>query len=505
LRLFGYAILDNHVHIALEVPPGVDEVLAEDEYLARLWVLYRGNTTHPSYLKAAAQVETHVAAGVQPPFAHRMGCLSECTKTVAQQFAQDHLDEILGPRRAPAALWRVHHTSSDIHGPTALRTVLIYIALNRCAAGIDAFPGATEFDAYGRALRGCPRTRQAFIDALGAPDWPRAKRQFDRLLAEHGSIPRADKKPLRPEVVARLLDGTNRLDIAATSKPQPTDYEGCPVLSYISRLGDFHAIVDEAALRFTDPAYKPAKLRTPKKFTDLGLRSTKLPRKLRSERAPSDDTPPPNPGRIRNFPAHIPFPTHPAAPASTPSNSSTKFRPSPTSPTTKLTRLRHTQHRPRRRPNFHTIIPAKPQHTPSQTPLVPPHKPRHARTLKPTAVAPKSIPKQHRPRNPRPIRPPQHTPASRRPSPRRKPTTTPTRSAIFHLPTTPAARDTWKHLSHHLRSTAPTQPPLRHGPDKDPDRTTHVQYHWIAAAPATFLHKPRTTAPPATAPPRAAA
>ena len=48
LRLFGYAILDNHVHLAIEIPPGVDEVLAEDDYLARLGVLYRGDTANRS-------------------------------------------------------------------------------------------------------------------------------------------------------------------------------------------------------------------------------------------------------------------------------------------------------------------------------------------------------------------------------------------------------------------------------------------------------------------------
>ena len=41
LRLFGYAILDNPIHIALEIPPGVNAVLAEDEYLARLCVSAR--------------------------------------------------------------------------------------------------------------------------------------------------------------------------------------------------------------------------------------------------------------------------------------------------------------------------------------------------------------------------------------------------------------------------------------------------------------------------------
>ena len=41
LRLFGYSILDNHVHLLLEIPPGVNEVLAEDDYLARLGVSAR--------------------------------------------------------------------------------------------------------------------------------------------------------------------------------------------------------------------------------------------------------------------------------------------------------------------------------------------------------------------------------------------------------------------------------------------------------------------------------
>jgi REP element-mobilizing transposase RayT len=219
VQILTHAILDNHTHILLYVPP--PEKLSDGELLRRLRLLYsrpmvRSIEQHLRELRRQGQEEA--AERLKAKYTYRMYDLSEFAKTLKQRFTQGYNAR----HGRSGTLWNGRFKSILVEGNGhALMTIAAYIDLNAVRAGIVSDPKDYRFCGYGQAVAGRTDARRGLLRAMQAAvpsaQWQQASEAYRKLLymageergvSEQG---RALRPGFSPEKVKEVLDAGGTL------------------------------------------------------------------------------------------------------------------------------------------------------------------------------------------------------------------------------------------------------------------------------------------------------
>ncbi len=161
-RVLSYAILSNHFHILLEVPPMPQGGLSDAELLRRLVFLYSEAAVNAvaEELRAARASGTPEekdtsTAKIHARFAHRFHSLSEFMKGLLIRFTRwfNRLHERKG------TLWEERFKSVIVESGTAARVIAAYIDLNPVRAGMVENAEDYRWSSYGEAIGGGKRDK----------------------------------------------------------------------------------------------------------------------------------------------------------------------------------------------------------------------------------------------------------------------------------------------------------------------------------------------------------
>jgi putative transposase len=188
VRVVTYAIMSNHFHILLQVPPRPEVLPSPEELLVKLAQLScpvdldRIRDRIQSYRKTGDQLGLEAYLET---FYRRMWDLSEFMKQLKQRFTQ----WFNAKHHRKGTLWESRFKSILIEGRgLALAAVAAYIDLNPVRAGITADPSNYRWCGYAEALAGKRRSREGvriIINALtgkDVPSFPKAHQVYARLL-----------------------------------------------------------------------------------------------------------------------------------------------------------------------------------------------------------------------------------------------------------------------------------------------------------------------------------
>jgi hypothetical protein len=184
VEILTYAVLDNHFHIELYVPPRGP--VGDDLFGQRMHALYEetmvGNLLqHLAGLREQGLDEA--AEQAKAKYVARMYDLSAFCKTLKQRFTQS-FNRRHGRK---GTLWEERFKSILVEGKQgALSAVAAYIDLNPVRAGIVSDPGDYRFSGYGEAVGGSREARRglaAIMRSLGLDDgWQTVHGEYRKLL-----------------------------------------------------------------------------------------------------------------------------------------------------------------------------------------------------------------------------------------------------------------------------------------------------------------------------------
>jgi hypothetical protein len=160
-RVVCYCLMDNHIHLLVEVPPMPEGGLSDEALLERLRAIYgEAQVTEVATELAEARQKVRdglahesLVARIHGRFTYRMHDLSEFMKTLMQRFTQwfNRTHERSGN------LWEDVFKSVIVEDGAAARTVAAYIDLNPVRAGMVKDPADYRWSSYGEAIGGGPR------------------------------------------------------------------------------------------------------------------------------------------------------------------------------------------------------------------------------------------------------------------------------------------------------------------------------------------------------------
>jgi REP element-mobilizing transposase RayT len=196
VEIITYAILSNHFHVLVRVPPTKD--ISNAELLRRYKALYPKPTKYATaqikVLEKVLKTDTPDAKKLRERLLARMGDVSEFMKTLKQRFSvwfnQTH--------KRFGTLWAERFTSIIVEGKGhfALRTMAAYIDLNPVRAGLAKDPKDYRWCGYGEAVAiGGPilnGLRHAMVDAENLSN-EMLLRQYRMALFGKGTIPKSKK------------------------------------------------------------------------------------------------------------------------------------------------------------------------------------------------------------------------------------------------------------------------------------------------------------------------
>jgi REP element-mobilizing transposase RayT len=176
-RVVSYCLMNNHIHLLVEVPPRPEGGLSDEALLERLRAIY-GEAQVAEVAAELAEARQKVRDGlahdslvarIHERFTYRMHDLSEFMKTLMQRFTQwfNRTHERSGN------LWEDVFKSVIVEDGVAARTVAAYIDLNPVRAGMVKDPADYRWSSYGEAVGGGPRgngkkARAGLVRALRA-------------------------------------------------------------------------------------------------------------------------------------------------------------------------------------------------------------------------------------------------------------------------------------------------------------------------------------------------
>jgi Transposase IS200 like len=176
-RVVSYCLMDNHLHLLVEVPPRPEGGLSDEALLERLRAIY-GEAQVAEVAAELAGARQKVRNGlaherlmtrIHGRFTYRMHDLSQFMKTLMQRFTQwfNRTHERSGN------LWEDVFKSVIVEDGVAARTVAAYIDLNPVRAGMVQDPADYRWSSYGEAVGGGPRghgrkARAGLVRALRA-------------------------------------------------------------------------------------------------------------------------------------------------------------------------------------------------------------------------------------------------------------------------------------------------------------------------------------------------
>ncbi|MFM1942651.1 MAG: hypothetical protein RI897_1633 [Verrucomicrobiota bacterium] len=162
VRVLTYAVMSNHFHILLQVPPRPAVLPTPEELLLKLSRLSGHVDLDLVQLRIQTYRDTHDEAGLNDyleTFFRRMWDVSAFMKQVKQRFTQWY--NALHGRKG--ALWEERFRSVLVEGMgMALAAVAAYIDLNPVRAGITQDPMSYRWCGYAEAVAG----RRRAMDSL---------------------------------------------------------------------------------------------------------------------------------------------------------------------------------------------------------------------------------------------------------------------------------------------------------------------------------------------------
>tara|TARA_R100000027_G_scaffold67681_2_gene67713 strand:- start:11369 stop:12247 length:879 start_codon:yes stop_codon:yes gene_type:complete len=200
VRVITYAVMKNHFHILVEVPPQGTEI-SDEELVRRYRLLYPEPT--PWQPMAAEVLEGHLRDNflegkyLRGELTRRMHDVSEFMRTLKLRYTLwfNRSRERFGP------LWSARFKSVLVEGDRfALRTVAAYIDLNAVRAGLVEDPKDYRFCGYGEAIGGGELAR----DGLAAVD--RDLAGYRQTLYGSGSAEKLEKRSISREEALRVLE-----------------------------------------------------------------------------------------------------------------------------------------------------------------------------------------------------------------------------------------------------------------------------------------------------------
>ena len=176
-RVLCYCLMNNHIHLLLEVPPMPAGGLTDDGLLARLRAIY-SEAVVAGVAEELREARKKVVAGlagagvveaIHQRYIYRMHDLSEFMKTLMQRFTQ----WFNRSRRRTGNLWEDAFRSVIVEDGVAAKTMAAYIDLNPVRAGVVTEPAQYRWSSYGEAIGGGPkgngkRARAGLVRALRA-------------------------------------------------------------------------------------------------------------------------------------------------------------------------------------------------------------------------------------------------------------------------------------------------------------------------------------------------
>jgi REP element-mobilizing transposase RayT len=183
IQVYTYAILSNHFHLLVCVPPEDAEV-TDTELIRRVRVLY-GND-------AAALLEDSLKnpkenAGLRDAYLGRMHQLPMFMKMLKHRFTVAYNRSTSGF----GTVWSGKYRSILVENtPETLVKVAAYIDLNPVRAGLVKSPGTYRHSGFGEAVAGGKLARRGIGRCLGIPDhpWESARQRYESTLFGSGGL-----------------------------------------------------------------------------------------------------------------------------------------------------------------------------------------------------------------------------------------------------------------------------------------------------------------------------
>lgn len=199
VELVTYAVLDNHFHVLLSVPPATE--VPDDVLLQRYRRLYHDDTS-PHQPKAEVMAGILEAGGVEADrwrkrLHRRMHDVSEFMKVLKLRYSIwfNKTHQRFG------TLWSERFRSILVEGSAhALSTVAAYIDLNSVRAGLVEDPAHYRWCGYAAAVAGNSACRAGICATLllDPGDWTRAAARYRLILFGKGSAVRSGGKQISP-------------------------------------------------------------------------------------------------------------------------------------------------------------------------------------------------------------------------------------------------------------------------------------------------------------------
>jgi putative transposase len=157
-RVLSYCLMDNHIHLLLEVTPRPAGGLKDVELLSRVGAicdkvtvgLLRDELAEARALLAAGRVRESYVEEIHTRYTYRMHDLSEFMKGLMQRFTQ----WFNGRHQRSGTLWERAFKSVVVEDGEAARTMAAYIDLNPVRAGMVSDPAEYRWSSYGEAVGG---------------------------------------------------------------------------------------------------------------------------------------------------------------------------------------------------------------------------------------------------------------------------------------------------------------------------------------------------------------
>jgi putative transposase len=236
-RVVSYCLMDNHIHLLVEVPPMPEGGLSDEGLLERLRAIY-GEAPVAEVAAELAEARQKVRAGlgheslvtrIHERFTYRMHDLSEFMKTLMQRFTK----WFNRTRERCGNLWEDVFKSVIVEDGVAARAVAAYIDLNPVRAGMVQDPADYRWSSYGEAIGGGPRgngkkARAGLVRALRAHRGAGADAGLwaDDVSREYRQLLMAGAVERTAEVIDRdgkRLEKTLRKGIRKTDRAVPAD------------------------------------------------------------------------------------------------------------------------------------------------------------------------------------------------------------------------------------------------------------------------------------------
>ena len=197
VRVVGYVIMANHVHLLCLVPD--PRPLSQEEILARIEAFYgpaRVQTLQKQLARCAQQPDgMEQSKRLLEPYRKRMNDISIFNKELKGVFAQWYNRR----HKRYGALWAERFKSVLLEGGQAVMAIAAYIDLNAVRAGLCEDPKDYPYCGYGEAIaKGSALAHEGLRTILNLPPTAsreEVEREYRKLLYLKGAVASEKKAP----------------------------------------------------------------------------------------------------------------------------------------------------------------------------------------------------------------------------------------------------------------------------------------------------------------------